>query len=476
MYYHSCLLILLLLIQAGGGVDAEALEYFRKAEALVGTPQEGSDEHARLLEEALAIEPEFPEARINLAIVYYQQGKLEQALEQVDLVVEQSPEQAAAHEIRGRILEDQGHLSEALGSLQKAVEVDPRDHRLKVLLGQFYHRLGDFEEASTAFRDALREGGASADLYYNLALSQRAAGNLSDAMENLRRAAGMAPADVRPHLMMAEIYQQQNEWDEALDVLLEAEQRKPEESEVVRQLGTVLLHLGYDEEARKRLERGTDDDPGVLANLGMVALEQGQPEKAAKYFRAALEKESSPLLWGYLGDALSQQDNLDEAEEAYRKALAEDEGDYSSLFNLAAILTRQDRLEEAREFYERAIAVRSDSGEAHLQLGILADRQEDSEAAVQYYRQALLLGLENGMIHYRLGFLLAAEGNGTEAIDHFSKAFERDAARFVPPVVEELRAVQSPLDSIRYTPEFNQLLEKYGAQLRGTAESPGENP
>lgn len=461
--------------QAGSGVDGEALEYFRRAEALIGTPREGSDEQARLLEEALAIEPDFPEARINLAIVYHLQGRLKEALEQATLVTEQSPEYPAAHEVRGRILEEQGRLSEAMASIQRAADLAPRDHRLKVLLGRLHHHLGDFDAASIAFREALREGGASADLYYNLAVAQRGAGYTAEAMDNLRRAAGMDPADVRPHLVMAEIYREQDEWGEALAVLLEAEQRDPNDPEVVRQLGTVLLHLGRDEEARSRLERTSEDDPGVQANLGIVALEQGRWEEAAGYFKTALQKESLPVLWGYLGDALSQMGELEEAEKAYRNALAEDEKDYNSLFNLAALLSRQDRLAEAGEFYQRAIDVRPDSGEAYLQLGIIADRQERPKEAIQHFRRALALGLDTGLIHYRLGFLLAAEGEQAQAVEQFSKAFERDAARFVPPVLEELKSVQSPLDSIRYTSEFNELLEKYQSQLRGIGESPGEN-
>src|SRR5690606_3822688 len=111
----------------------------------------------------------------------------------------------------------------------------------------------------------------------------------------------------------------------------------------------------------------------------------------------------------------------------------------------------------------------------YLQLGIIADRLERSTDAIQYFRKALALGLDNGLIYYRLGFLLAARGEQAEAVKHFSEAFARDAARFVPPVLDELRNVQSPLDSIRYTAEFNELLDRYRSKLTGTGETPGEH-
>src|SRR2546426_1176776 len=54
-------------------VYREAMVWFKKAEALIGTPKENTEEQAGFFKTALEIKPDFIEAHYNLGLIYANQ-------------------------------------------------------------------------------------------------------------------------------------------------------------------------------------------------------------------------------------------------------------------------------------------------------------------------------------------------------------------------------------------------------------------
>ncbi|MEA2064552.1 MAG: hypothetical protein U9P14_12685 [Gemmatimonadota bacterium] len=79
---------------------------------------------------------------------------------------------------------------------------------------------GDYETASSGYRELLRLKGPSAELYYNLGCAELKAGHLGPAMLNLQRASRLAPRDpdIRKNLAFVEALvtsgQEEGETDE----------------------------------------------------------------------------------------------------------------------------------------------------------------------------------------------------------------------------------------------------------------------
>jgi Flp pilus assembly protein TadD len=120
-------------------------------------------------------------------------------------------------------------------------------------------------------------------------------------------------------------------------------------------------------------------------------------------------------------------------------------------------------LEEAEKNLRAATEVRPDSGEARFALGAQLERAGRSDDAQMEYLKALDAGYDDARLHFRLAVLFARRGEKDRALSHFAVAFEREPEKYVPIVREELKAVRSELDSIRYSDAFNKLLEKYAS-------------
>ena len=75
-----------------------------------------------------------------------------------------------------------------------------------------------------------------------------------------------------------------------------------------------------------------------------------------------------------MGNALQDQGNLEEAIEAYGKALAINPDYADAYYNTGNALKRQDNLEEAIEAYSKALAIKPDYASRLLQHGRCSPR------------------------------------------------------------------------------------------------------
>ena len=87
----------------------------------------GKHKEAELeLKKAISLNPEYPNAYYNLAVLYIGQGNLEKAELELKKTIKLKSDFAIAHYNLGFILKDQGRLQEAETYTQKALEADPQ--------------------------------------------------------------------------------------------------------------------------------------------------------------------------------------------------------------------------------------------------------------------------------------------------------------------------------------------------------------
>jgi len=103
---------------------------------------------------ALAIDGN-PTAGFNLSKLYYGQNKLDQALDHVQESIQKKSDLAAAHNLRGVILNQMGRYAEALESFQNALRLSPNDLNLSVNLGIAYINNKEFGKARELFEKIL---------------------------------------------------------------------------------------------------------------------------------------------------------------------------------------------------------------------------------------------------------------------------------------------------------------------------------
>lgn len=134
---------------------------------------------------------------------------------------------------------------------------------------------------------------------------------------------------------------------------------------------------------RRADQRGAED----WYQLG-CSLEDAAVDEAESAFRKALAimpaHRGAHLALGYL---LHQSDRLDEAVQHYRLAADADEADGLAVFNLGVALEDLECPEEATRAYERAVAADPELADAHYNLGRLYEEAGERAAAFEHFRR-----------------------------------------------------------------------------------------
>ena len=118
-----------------------------------------------------------------------------------------------------------------------------------------------------------------------------------------------------------------------------------------------------------------------------------------------------------------EEQNMETAAAAYRKALVIDTDLVPAIVNLANIHYARDELIEAQALYERAIGLEADCFEAHFNLGNILHDLGRFDRALLCYRDAVALNPAYADAHFYLAVTLEKTGHSAEAKPHW-KAYQ----------------------------------------------------
>jgi len=161
----------------------------------------------------------------------------------------------------------------------------------------------------------------------------------------------------------------------------------------------------------------------VLWNLlGASAAQTGKLDEAIDAFKKAISiKPDYADAYNNLGNALKGQGKLEEAIEAYNKVLSI-KPDTDAYYNMGNALKEQGKLEEAVEAYNKAISIKPDYAEAYYNMGISLQDQGKLDEAVSIYNKAISIRPDYALAYYNMGNVLHKQGKPDEAVEAYTKA------------------------------------------------------
>lgn len=162
-----------------------------------------------------------------------------------------------------------------------------------------------------------------------------------------------------------------------------------------------------------------------LSLLGTICFLRGDMEGSERHLQAAVAAGAGAESHTNLGMTLNALHRSDEAEAAYRRAVALDIRQakaWNNLGNLLARSFRAERRDEAINCYRQALAAQPDYANAHTNLGFELENRKDFEAAEQSYREALRLDPRFLPAIGNLADLLKRQHRPEEALRYYREA------------------------------------------------------
>jgi tetratricopeptide (TPR) repeat protein/tRNA A-37 threonylcarbamoyl transferase component Bud32 len=158
------------------------------------------------LQKAIDQRPGYPEAIWAQAFIYLRQGKLEQALKELDPLVAKLPDcPPETLNVRGDVYLAQGRLPEAAADFRRMTELKPKEPEAYVCLARVYEKQGEPAKAAECFDRLVTATPESAWAYLRRAEYRRNRGEYEAALADCEKAARLKPDSVLPALVRASV-------------------------------------------------------------------------------------------------------------------------------------------------------------------------------------------------------------------------------------------------------------------------------
>ena len=201
-----------------------------------------------------------------------------------------------------------GQVRDAINTLKRIIERRPQMAITYHYLAEYYHRIGDLENAARTFQIALRRFPDQPSFTRDYGILMVEIGQYQKAVAILTAATRKQPhnPDVWNHLGIA--YWKLQRYQEAQRAYQKALELDPDDAMMMVNLGNLALSQRHLKDAEAWFVRALKTDPNLPSaynGMGAVMLKQGRVDRAIQFFRKGLDIDNQhPLLLSNLGFTL----------------------------------------------------------------------------------------------------------------------------------------------------------------------------
>jgi tetratricopeptide (TPR) repeat protein len=366
-----------------------------------------------------------PSVLVALGQAYLQSRDYEKAVDAYNQALEQDPENQELHQDYAEALLSAGKTAEARAELQKILRTDPNDGAAWLRLGHLDRVEGKFDEGREELAKAQNLIPDNAEVTYEQATLEEAAGNdekavsllqsllksseKSDGRYTLNEASNRAVFLERLGL----IYRNEEKYDQAVAAFRQVADLGVSQAPRGEALIIDTLRIGRQPakamaEADAAVAKYPKDRQLALVRASLLG-EQGKPDEAVKELNGLLSGGASDYeVLITLAQVQLQAKRFDEALAAAQKALgvsAKPDDQENAEFTLGSIYERQKQYDKAEEAFKKVLATDPLNGPAANYLGyMLADRGVRLDESVRYIQKALQTEPNNGAYLDSLGW------------------------------------------------------------------------
>jgi len=290
------------------------------------------DEAISKIDKIVAHHPDNTVVQYERAMILIDAGRIDQAEESLRKVVAAKPDFYDAQRVLGRVIidragSDKSKINDALEHLQVAYKLNPDDLGTGMAVFQILQTTNRLAEAERVLAQMLERAPDQRMLNYNYALVLTKLGRGAESKHYLERAVEVDPTFLPAIQQLIDIYQKENEWQKAAEVLQPVINDDPANSEMLKQQAFFYIRAGMPEKAKETLQTIVAADP--------------------KDARAQF----------YLAEALNDLEQYGEAGKIYRKLLEQtpDDADVLASFGLSQIGER--KYDEAAKTFQTMLKV-----------------------------------------------------------------------------------------------------------------------
>jgi superkiller protein 3 len=363
------------------------------------------------------------------ALASLRRGDLARAIAALETVVEAMPDSSEAHRVLATAFHLAGDLEKTVAHLDAALRLRPDDERSWIALVRTRADSGAFPEAVRTLEGALEAVAGSGELRWRLAELLRRLDRNGEALEQYDDAAGAVAISGGGQVQrwVATLASLLQDWDRSLEGVQRRVRLNPNDAAAHRDLATVYMKQGRQDEAFAELVMATwldPDDPLTLVALGQSHMAHRRDTDAIEALERAILLQPDLQEARYaLAQALIRvgrreewRQQLSEFQRLRAEGLERDRraGELTVLKSQAARQSLDGQHQAAMQTWMKVIALEPDLAQNYLDLADTLVKAGQLEGSIAYFVKAAELdGVAE--VHLRLADVLAQLGRSVES-------------------------------------------------------------
>lgn len=366
-----------------------------------------------------------PGAHNNLAVVYYNKGLYDDAIEELEKALQIDPNFVLARNNLVIILKKSGRLEDKVKELGRMIETEPFDEQSTLELADTYRKLNRYSQAIIFYKKILDYNPGSYETHFGLGTTLRALGKYDDALEEIKKALEIkiSPEGYR---LLGEVYFNKGVVDLAIKNFQESLLLDPSSAEGHFFLGFALGEKGKQKEGLAEIHKAIAINPALAQFEPNLPIELKDHKAHWDFLKAELGIPKTSVneyqVHYNLGTTYLNKGLFNEAKREFDECL-KFRNDHSELFTaLGEVTIFLNRLDDAIKFFERGLQLDFSSPRCTNSMGIAYLKKNDYAKAVSWFNKALALEKDFSPALNNLAVVQVCENNLEEAIENYHRA------------------------------------------------------
>ncbi len=260
-------------------------------------------------------------ALLNDGVTHHQNGRLKEAAEAYQRVLDLNAQQPDALHLMGVIAYQGDDQARAEQLIRQAIGIRPNDASYYSNLGLVLMELGQLDDAAAQYEKVKQLNPGHADGHFNLGLVQQAQRKFRDAVASYQKALDLQPGHLQALQNLGGLLQILGDLPRAIEIYKRTLQLQPDHIEVLINLASAYEGENRLAEARECYERVLGQQPDntmAIVGMGSVCRREHDLDRAFEYCsRAAALDPNNPDICKNYGLVLKELGRIEEACEQF---------------------------------------------------------------------------------------------------------------------------------------------------------------
>jgi len=237
---------------------------------------------------------------IDPIIELYSSGKIEEAIEAVEALNKNYPNDPLLININGVCNQAQGFTERAIDNYEHAIRIKPDYVDALYNLGNIFKDDGRIDDAIKSYEKVIDINPGYDDAQFNLGVSLQILGQVDKAIDHYEKALLSVPDNTGIRINLGFIFQSLGNPDDAIEEYKKVLEIDPNQLIVLNNLGACLKELGEMNQAIEYFEKALEIDPNYAEahfNLGYVYQDLGEIKQAILCYEKAVVINNYPMAY-----------------------------------------------------------------------------------------------------------------------------------------------------------------------------------